>query len=33
MDLIPNRVFAKIIKSYPKRMQAVKDAHGWWTKY
>jgi transposase len=30
---INNKVFSHIIKSYPKRLQAIIDAKGWWTKY
>jgi hypothetical protein len=32
-DRIEDKVFVNIIKSYPRRMQAVVDASGWWTKY
>ena len=32
-DMIPQRVFDQVIRSYPQRMQAILAAHGWWTKY
>lgn len=32
-NMIKDRIFRYIIRSYPKQLQAIIDAKGWWTKY